>query len=111
MQLSDIPKPIAPCYISIVDQNSLIVAIISEASEEYSSAQKGDLEGFDVDVHAVSMPRPSSQTVGNEGRKNSIEIEEEEECSARGQRSGTGEPFSGTAVTRCRIEVAQPERS
>jgi hypothetical protein len=72
-----------------VDQNSLIVAIISEARKEYSSTQKGDLEGFDVDVHAVFMPRPSSQTIGDESRKDSIEIEQEEESSTRGQRSGT----------------------
>jgi hypothetical protein len=35
------------------------------------------------------MPRPSSQTVGDESRKDSIEIEQEEESSTRGQRSGT----------------------
>lgn len=38
------------------------------------------------------MPRPSSQTVGDEGRKDSIEIEEEEEGSARGQRGGAEFP-------------------
>lgn len=38
------------------------------------------------------MPRPSSQAVGDESRKDSIEIEEEEEGSAIVQRSGAEFP-------------------
>lgn len=38
------------------------------------------------------MPRPSSQAVGDESRKDSIEIEEEEEGSAIVQRSSAEFP-------------------
>jgi hypothetical protein len=66
-----------------MDQNSLIVAIITEPCEEYSPTKKRNLQCRDVDVQPVSMPRPSSQTVGYEGRKDAVEVEEEEEGSAR----------------------------
>ena len=68
-----------------MDQDCLIVSIISEAREEDSPSQERDLKGLDIDVYAVSVPGPSSQTVGDEGRKDSIEIEEEKESSARSQ--------------------------
>jgi hypothetical protein len=67
-----------------MDQNGLIVAVISEALEEDSPTQERYLECLDIDVQSVFMPCPSSQTVGYESCKESIEIEEEEEGPARG---------------------------
>jgi len=109
IQLSDVPKPIAPCNIAIMDQNCLIVSIISEAGEEDSSSQKGDLKCLDVDVYPVSMPSPSSQAGGDEGCKDSIEKEEKKEGSTKGQRGGIW--YSGRrGITRCRRAAAQQER-
>ena len=62
-----------------MNKQRLIVAVVSYSFEEDSSTEKGYLEGLYVDVNAVFMPGPCSKTERYNSRKESIEVEQEEE--------------------------------
>ena len=60
--------------------------MVFESLEEYPPTEKRYLERLNIDIHPVSVPRPSSQTVGDESREQSIEIEQEKDCSVKSQQ-------------------------
>ena len=57
-----------------MNQYRLVIAVVSKAFKEYSAAQKGYLQGLDVYVDAVFVPRPRANSVGYEGCKNAVEV-------------------------------------
>lgn len=67
---------------SMLDEGSLVVAMVSQTSEEYATRKQGDLDGLDVDVDAVLVPRPCSQCPRHDRRKDPIEVEEGEDRAA-----------------------------
>ena len=61
-----------------MNQYRLVVAVVSETFEEYSAAQEGDLQCLDVYIDAVFVPCPRTNSVGNKGCKDSVEVEKKE---------------------------------
>ena len=61
-----------------MNQDSLITAMISDRLEEYPATEQRYLEGCNVDVYSVFVPCPRADTVGYDGRKGTIEVENEE---------------------------------
>lgn len=63
----------------LIHQDRYIVCVVSYTFEEDPSSQQANLKGRDVDVGAIFVPRPGSNAVCYHRRKQSIEVEEEEE--------------------------------
>ena len=57
--------------------------MIFEAFEENPPSQQRYLQRLNINIHPVFVPCPCSKTVGYKGRKEAVEVEEEEERSAR----------------------------
>jgi len=66
-----------------VDQDCLVVPMISEPLEENPPSQQRYLQRLNINVDPVFVPCPCSETVGYKGRKEAVEVEEKEERSAR----------------------------
>jgi len=62
-----------------MDQYSLIVAVVAEILEEDAAAQQGYLQRGDVDVGVEGAPGVCADAVGEEGREEAVEVEEEED--------------------------------
>ena len=75
VQFSDISKPIAPSNEPAMYEDGLIIPMISKTFEEDSASQERYLQGLDIYVHTVFVPRPKSNSIGDESRKDSVEIE------------------------------------
>lgn len=72
-------QPVTPCHVTLVDEDGLVVSMVSDSLEKDSASEQRDLQSLDVDVHAVLVPGPCSNSVGNQGGEEAIEVEEEEE--------------------------------
>jgi hypothetical protein len=62
-----------------VDQDRLIVAVVAQVLEEDAAAEQRDLQRGDVDVGLVGAPCVCAYAVGQEGREEAVEVEEEED--------------------------------
>jgi hypothetical protein len=62
-------------------EDGLIIPMISKTFEEDSASQERYLQGLDIYVHTVFVPSPKSNSIGDESRKDSVEIEQKEEGS------------------------------
>jgi hypothetical protein len=60
--------------VTVLHQDGLVVAVVSEAREKDAAGEQGDLEGLDVDVDSVLMPCVCPYDPGNDGRKDSVEV-------------------------------------
>ena len=60
-----------------MDEDSLVVPVVSNTLEKYSSGEQGDLQGLDVYVYSQLMPSEESNGVGDKGREDPVEIEQE----------------------------------
>lgn len=65
-------------------ENGLIMPMVSYVLEKYATAEKRDLEGLDVDVRVILVPSVCPDPIGDKRRKETIEVEEEED----GQNAG-----------------------
>lgn len=63
----------------IVHKYRNVMRVVPCALEENPPAQKTDLERGDVDVCSVLVPGPRSNKVGDDGREEAVEVEEEKE--------------------------------
>jgi hypothetical protein len=72
-------QPVVPGDVAAVDQDCLIVAVVAQVLEEDAAAEQRDLQRGDVDVGLVGAPRVCAYAVGQEGREEAIEVEEEED--------------------------------
>lgn len=63
----------------IVHQHCHIVRMVPYSFEEYSSSKQTDLQRGYVDVGAVLVPCPCSDRIGDDGREEAIEVEQEEQ--------------------------------
>lgn len=54
--------------------------MVPKPSEEDTSSEEGYLQRLYVDVYMVPMPRPGPDRVRNDGGKEAVEVEEEEDC-------------------------------
>jgi hypothetical protein len=52
--------------------------MISQSSEKHSAAQQGNLKSTDIDVDAMSVPGPRTDSVGNNGGEGAVDVKEEE---------------------------------
>ncbi len=62
-----------------VNEDRLIVSMVSDTLEEQPATQKRYLQCLNVDVGFESVPCVSSNAVGHEGGQQAIEVEEEKE--------------------------------
>jgi hypothetical protein len=53
--------------------------MISQSSEKHSAAQQGNLKSTDIDIDAMSVPGPRTDSVGNNGGEGAVEVKEEED--------------------------------
>ena len=63
---------------SVLHQDSLIIAVISKPGEEDTTTEQGYLKGLDVDINSVLVPRPRSDRPREGCREESVEVEKEE---------------------------------
>lgn len=68
-----------------MNQDCLVIAVITKSLEEDPPSQERYLKRLDVDVNSMYMPCPESKKKGDESGKDSIEVEEEEEGSGNSQ--------------------------
>lgn len=73
-------QPVVPRDIAAMDQYGLVMTMISYVLEKNATSEGRDLQGLDVDVGAVYAPGVCANAVGNESRKETVEVEEEEDC-------------------------------
>lgn len=64
-------------------EDGFVVAVVPDVLKEDAAAEQGDLESLDVDVGAIGAPCVGSDGVGDQRRKESIKVEEEEDGPAR----------------------------
>ena len=76
--IADIPKPVPPSNIPGVDEDCLIVAMVSEALEENPPGEEGNLKCLYIDDHPVGMPCVRADEVCHNLPKTPIEVKEEE---------------------------------
>ena len=73
------PNPVAPCYVSLEDIDALVAGLVTEIFKEDSACEEGELDCFDMDVGAVSVPGVCTDDVGDDKAEDSVEEEEEED--------------------------------
>lgn len=71
--------PVVPCHVAPMDKNGFVHTMVPDAFEEDPPTQQGDLKSLDVDIRTVVVPRVRSNTVGNKGREEAVEVEKEEQ--------------------------------
>lgn len=57
-----------------MDEDRLVHAMVSNSLEKYSSSQQRYLERIDINVDAVVVPGVGSNSVGEEGCEEPIEV-------------------------------------
>lgn len=62
-----------------MNEYSFVVSMVAKAFEEYPTRQRRDLQSFNVDIDAEFVPCQKANEVGDEGSKESVEVEEKEE--------------------------------
>ena len=72
-------KPVPPCNIAAVHQNSLVVSMVPKTLEKHPPTEERDLEGLYVNPNAVFMPSICTNAVRDQSSKKTVEVEEEEE--------------------------------
>lgn len=72
-------QPVIPCNVSAVHQDRLIVAMVADVFEEDAAAERGDLEGGDVDVGVEGTPCVCAYAVGYQSSEEAVGVEEEED--------------------------------
>ena len=77
--VSHSPQPVVPGDVAPMDQYRLIVAMVAYVLEEDTTAEGRDLQASNVDVGVEVAPCICADAVGYEGRKQAIEVEEEED--------------------------------
>lgn len=63
----------------MLDQQSLVGAVVAQAGEEDAAAQEGYLQSSNIDVDTVAVPGVGPDDVGDDGGEQTIEVEEEED--------------------------------
>lgn len=63
----------------MLNEKGFIGPVVAEAREEDSAGKEGNLQGADVDVHAVFMPGVGSNGVGGDRSEEAVEVEEKED--------------------------------
>lgn len=59
---------------SILNQDRLIISVISKASKEDAAAEQGPLQGLDIDVDPIRMPGIGANDVRDDRSKYSIKV-------------------------------------
>lgn len=56
-------EPIPPCNIAIMYQYGLILTVVAQAFEEYTTREKGELKRLDINVDTIAVPGICSDPV------------------------------------------------
>ena len=79
-----------------MDDDSLIVCVVSYLSEKQPATEQGDLEGLDIDVGMKAPPGVCSYTVRHKRGKQPVKVAEEKD----------GPALVSSAVHKGRVRVA-----
>lgn len=82
--LFDPTEPVLPGNISPMNQDGLVVSVVSNVFEEDSPSKQRDLKSLDVEIDTEVMPGICSDGIRHEGSEKPIEVEEEEHGPRRG---------------------------
>lgn len=62
-----------------MDQNCLVVCVVSYVLEEDAAAEGRDLQAGDVDVGVEVVPGVGANGIGDQSREQTVKVEEEED--------------------------------
>ena len=65
-----------------MNENGLVVCVVSYAFEEDAATEQRNLERLDIDVGMIVAPGVPAYAIGDERRKQTIKVAQEEDCTA-----------------------------
>lgn len=66
-----------------MDQHGLVLTVVVQAFEEYTTGQQGELKRLEIDTDSIAVPGIGSNPVRDKAREEAIEIEQEQDGSAK----------------------------
>ena len=70
-------QPVPPSDVTIMNDDALVLPMVSNAFEEYSTSQWRELQSLDADVGSIIVPGICPNSISNEAREKAIEVEGE----------------------------------
>ena len=66
-----------------MDQHGLVSTVIVQTFEEYTTGQQGELKRLELNTDSIAVPSIGSNSVRDKAREEAIEVEQEQDGSAK----------------------------